>query len=317
MALFTYGPANVDQLLATTLSAVRKRMADNIFTRIPLLMWLKSKSSIKENGGASVVVPLMYGKNGTAKAYSGFGVLDTTPQDGISAAQYELKQYAASIAISGLQELQNAGGKAIVKLLDTKLDQAELSLRDQLDIDMWASSTGTNKILALPTIVDTTTAIGDVSKSANSWWQANVTASGSFAARGLADMRNTYNTIVNESVSGEVPDFLCGTQSVLEFYEAALQPQQRFSDDKMASAGFENLKYKGAVFTFDSNVPSGNLFFLKSGNLQLVTHSKRNFVNTPFIRPENQDAKVAQILWAGQLVSDNNRRLGKLTGITA
>lgn len=215
--LFTYGPSNVDSLLSTTLSAVRKKMADNIFTRIPLFNWLKQKSKITENGGASVVCPVMFGKNSTAKPYSGYGIIDTTPQEGMTAAQYAWKQYAATVSISGLEEQQNRGDKAIIKLLEAKVKQAEMSLRDKLDVDMWATSTATNAILALPTIVDTTTSIGDISKSSNSWWQAQVTASGSFAARGLSDLRSLWNTIINNSVDGRSGDFICSAQSPYEF----------------------------------------------------------------------------------------------------
>lgn len=315
--LFTYGPSNVDSLLSTTLSAIRKTLADNIFTRIPLFMFLNSKGKITESGGASVVIPVMYGKNATAANYSGYGIIDTTPQEGASAAQFSWKQYAGTVSISGLEETQNSGEKAIIKLLEAKVKQCEMSLRDRLDIDMFASSTVGTKILALPAIVDTTTSIGDISKSSNSWWQAQVTASGSFNARGLADMRNIYNTIVNQDTNGGAPNFIVSTQSVYEFYESTLQPQMRFSDNKMADAGFENLKYKGAVMTYDGNCPSGNLFMLNSDHLQLVVASGRDFINTPFIKPTNQDARVSQILWMGALVSDNIRRLGKLTGITA
>lgn len=317
-ALFTYGPSNVDALLSSTLSAVRKKFADNIFTRIPLFMWLKLKARVAENGGASIVVPLMYGKNTTAKPYAGYGIIDTTPQEGLTAAQYIWSQYAASISISGLEErVQNVGDKAVVKLLESKIVQAEMSLRDKMDIDMWASSTGANALNALPTIVDTTTTIGNVSKSSNTWWQAQVTASGSFAAQGLANCRTLYNNVMNQSMDNTGPDFICSTQSVYEFYEGVLQPQQRFSDESMAGAGFENLRYKGATWTFDGNVPSGTLFMLRSENLKLVYDRNTNFITSPFIKPENQDAKVAQILWAGQLVSDNIRKLGKLTGVTA
>ena len=317
-ATFTYGPANVDALLSTTLSAVRKKFADNIFTKIPLFMWLKSKARVSEDGGATLVVPLMYAKNSTAKSYSGYGTIDTTPSEGLSAAQYKWAQYAASITISGLEDrIQNRGDKAIIKLLDAKITQAEMSLRDKLDIDMWAASvTGTN-MNTLTTIVDTTTSIGDVSKSANSWWQAQVTASGSFAARGLADMRALYNNISENSISGGAPDFICSDQTAYEFYEATLQPQLRFSDSKMADAGFENIRYKGATMTYDPNQVAGVMHLLSSDCLKLVNSSGTNFITTPFVKPDNQDAKVAQILWAGQLVSDNNRRLGKSTGITA
>ena len=102
--LFTYGPSNVDALLSTTLSAVRNKFADNIFTKIPLFMWLKSKAKITEDGGASLVVPLMYGKNTTAKSYSGYGIIDTTPQEGLTAAQYIWAQYAATVTIFGACE---------------------------------------------------------------------------------------------------------------------------------------------------------------------------------------------------------------------
>src|SRR3990167_1316058 len=124
-ATFTYGPANVDALLSTTLSAVRKKFADNIFTKIPLFMWLKSKARITEDGGASLVVPLMYAKNSTAKSYSGYGTIDVTPQEGLSAANYRWAQYAATVTISGLEErVQNVGDKAVIKLLDAKITQA-------------------------------------------------------------------------------------------------------------------------------------------------------------------------------------------------
>jgi len=68
---------------------------------------------------------------------------------------------------------------------------------------------------------------------------------------------------------------------------------------------------------YDPNAVSGTMNFLSSDAIKLVTSKGTNFITTPFIKPTNQDAKTAQILWAGQLASDNIRRLGKLTGITA
>lgn len=317
-ALFTYTPAAVDALLSTTLSAVRRKFADNIFTKIPLFMWLKTKAKLTEDGGSSLVVPLMYGKNSAAKSYSGYGILDNTPAEGLTACQYTWAQYSVPITISGLEErIQNQGDKAVIKMLESKIKQSEMSLRDKLDVDMLATSvTGTN-INTLTTIVDTTTSIAGISKSSYSWWQAQVTASGSFAARGLADMRALYNNISKQSLSGGAPDFILADQTAYEYYEATLQPQLRYSDTKMADAGFENLKYKGSVMAFDPNAIAGTMSFLSSDAIKLVTSKGTNFITTPFRAPTNQDAKTAYILWAGQLASDNIRRLGKLTGITA
>ena len=318
-AQFTWGPANVDALLSTTLAAIpKKKFADNIFQKIPLFMWFKKKAKLVVDGGANLVMPLMYGKNSTAKSYSGYGTLDTTPQEGLTAASYTWAQYAATISISGLEDrIQNVGDKAIIKILESKVTQAELSLADKLDIDLWASATTGTNINTAVTLVDQTTTIGQVSKSSNSWWQSQLTASGSFAARGLSDMRGLYNTITNQSLSKGAPDFICSDQNSYQYYEATVQPQLRYSDNDMADAGFENLRFKGSAMTYDPNTPSGTMFFLSSDALKLVTNKGTNFITTKFIQPANQDAKVAQLLWAGQLASDNIRRLGKLTGITA
>lgn len=318
-AQFTWGPSNVDALLSTTLAAIpKKKFANNIFNKIPLFMWFKKKAKMSVDGGANLVLPLMYGKNATAKSYAGYGIIDTTPQEGLTAASYIWAQYAATISISGLEDrIQNVGDNAVIKILEAKITQAEMSLSDKLDIDLWATAqTGTN-INTVVTVVDTTTTIGQVSKSANSWWQSQSTASGSFAARGLADMRAMYNNITNQSLSNGAPDLICSDQTSYQFYEATVQPQIRYTDTDMADAGFENLKFKGATMVYDPNTPSGKMYFLSSDSLKLVTHSGTNFITTKFIQPSNQDAKVAQLLWAGQLASDNIRRLGVITGITA
>ena len=88
-AQFTYGPSNVDALLSTTLASIpKKKFADNIFTKIPAFMWFKKKAKLTVDGGANLLMPLMYGKNATAKSYSGYGIIDTTPQEGLTAASY-------------------------------------------------------------------------------------------------------------------------------------------------------------------------------------------------------------------------------------
>lgn len=314
--IFTYGVANVDSLLSTTLSSIQKTLEDNIFVRYPLYFWLRGKRKTL-NGGASIVVPLMYAVNSTSKAYNAYDILDTTPQGGITAAQFTWKQYSASVSLSGRELRQNSGKEGIINLVEAKTTQAEMSLARTLDVDAWAASQATNAIGALPVIVDDTGTVGDVAGASQTWWRATDTASGSFAARGLADMRALYNTIQNASSQDGSPDFVISTQTVYEFYEAALQPQQRFTDEKMAGAGFQSLRYKAAPVTFGANVPSGTMYMLKSDSLQLVVHAAANFATTEFVKPSNQDAKVAQILFMGEIITNNRRKLGRLVSITA
>src|SRR5258708_5664601 len=102
--VFSYGPSNVTSLLATTLPAHSRQMADNIFTAVPLLAFLALKNRITEDGGSTLVRPVMYSKNSTAKSYAADDVLDTTIQDPFTAAQWQWRQYAASVSVTGRLE---------------------------------------------------------------------------------------------------------------------------------------------------------------------------------------------------------------------
>lgn len=259
---------------------------------------------------------LMYEKNSTARSYSGYEQLDTTPQEGITSAEYNWKQYSASIAISGKEEAQNAGPQRIINLLEGKMKQAEMSLAEKMNEHAFSTGTdSTSNLLGLQTIVATTGTAGNISRTGNSWWQSSVrTAEGSFAANGLNAMRVMYNNVSKGSIH---PDFIITDQADFERYEAALQPQERFTDTKVADGGFQNLKFKGATMFFDTYCTAGYMYFLNSEYLNLMVHNRRDFATTDFVKPENQDARIAQILWMGELTSSNNARQGVIQGLTA
>ena len=192
-----------------------------------------------------------------------------------------------------------------------------MSLGRQLDADLWASTQNTQKLGAVPVIVDNTGTVGDVAGATQSWWRSTDTASGSFAAQGKTDMSTLYNTILNQSSADGTPDYVITTRAVFEFYEHSLEPQVRYASVKDGNVGFENLRYKSAPMTFGSNVPSGELYMLRSDNLYLTVHSGANFKTTEFVKPANQDARTAQILLMAEVCTDNRRKLGRLTAITA
>lgn len=311
------GNANFDAILSTTLNAYRKKLEDNIFRANPLFAWLYGKGKKEtQTGGNKIVVPLLYGKNTTAGAYSKYDLLDTTPQEGITAAEFDWKQYAASISIARKEERQNAPSETrVLNLLQSKIMQAEESLRELLDEHSFLSNaSASNNLTGLALAVDSAGTYGNIARGSNSWWSANETGSGSFASQGLNDMRTMYNDCSKGNIH---PDLILTTQTVFEYYEKTLQPQERFTDTKTLDGGFQNLKFKGATMMFDLYCQSGVMYFLNSNFMKLIVESGTDLITTPFVKPENQDAKVAQILWMGDMVCSNCDRQGKLTGITA
>ena len=319
------GNANFDAILSTTLANYRDQLTDNVFTARPLTYHLMDKGRIRlVNGGTKIVEPLIYGQNSTVKPYSGYDSIDLTPQDGISAAEFEWKQYAASIAISGIEEAKNNGEQEVINLLEAKIMQAEESLREGFNQMFFGDGTdtlgagGTNSGKSwngLGNLIESGNTVGGINSAGgqgNDWWRSY--EQNTAGALTLAQMATAYNSV---SVGNDHPDMVLTTQTLFEKYESLLQPQLRYTDTRTADAGFQNLLFKSAPVTYDVHAPVGTMFFINSKYISLVGHSEKWFANTPFVRPENMDARYALIMCYGNLTIRNRAKQGKLTAKTA
>jgi len=311
------GNSSFDSLLSTTLANYRDQLTDNIFTARPLTNHLMENGRVRMlDGGTKIVEPLIYGQNDTVGSYAGYDSISLTAQEGISAAEFEWRQYAASIAISGIEEAKNNGEAAIVNLLEAKIMQAEESMRESFNQMFFADGTGNSgkDWNGLGNLVDATTAVGGIDPTAtgNSWWGSY--EEGTAGALSLADMATAYNSV---SVGNDHPDMVLTTQALFEKYESLLQPQLRYTDAKTADAGFQNLLFKSAPVVYDVHASAGTMFFINSKYLTLVGHSGKWFSQTEFVRPENLDAQYALIMCYGNLTVRNRAKQGKLTGRTA
>lgn len=312
------GNVDYNALLSTTLANYRDKLTDNVFTARPLTYWLSSRDRIRmETGGTKIVEQLIYGQNSTVAAYEQWDTIALTPQEGISAAEYDWKQYGASIAISGIEEAKNNGEHAIINLLEAKIMQAEESMREGFNQMFFGAAAGAKDWNGLGNIVSATDTLGGIDPTVvgNEFWQSYVDDNGG-VDKGLTllDMATAYNTA---SVGNDHPDMILGTQTLYEKYESLLQPSLRYTDTKTADAGFQNLLFKAAPVMFDVHAPAKTMYFLNSKYLKLVGHSDKWFAQTDFVRPENQDARFSLILSYGNLVCSNRKKQGKLENRTA
>lgn len=310
---------NVGALLSTTLKLYRDTLVDNIFKSNAIFFSLKEKGAVKEEaGGERIVCPLMYGKNTTASSYSGYDPLDTTPQAGIDSAEYNWKQYAVSITISGEEERKNAGSKTkIIDLLDAKTEQARMSLVEALDTGLFSDGTGNGSkdLTGLQAMVLASGTYGGINSALYTWWQAYVQYTSEAIA--LDDMRTAYNTC---SVGGkDHPDLLVTTQTLFEKYEGLFTATITMLSDstkKLADGGYQALEFKGNPIVWDELCPATYCYFLNLKHMKLVIHKDANFKVSDFVKPENQDAKTANILFMGNVTCDRRKSMGVLTGRT-
>lgn len=319
------GNSNFDAILSTTLANYRDQLTDNVFSARPLTYWLMDKGRMRFlNGGHKIVEPLIYGESTTVKPYAGYDSIDLTPQEGISAAEFDWKQYAASIAISGIEEAKNNGEQEVINLLEAKIMQAEESMREGFNRMFFGDGTDTlgaggtnsgNSWNGLANLVESGNTVGGINSATgqnNDWWRSY--EDNAAEALTLAKMNKAYNSV---SVGNDHPDVVLTTQDLFEKYESLLQPQLRYTDLKTADSGFQNLMHKASPVMYDAHCTSGVMYFLNSKYITLVGHSGRWFDNTPFIRREGKDATYALIICYGNMTIRNRKKQGKLTAKTA
>jgi len=324
-------------------------LVDNIFNSNVLAFRLL-KNAEKLDGGKKIITPLEYGMNTAQGYYSGYDVLDTTPSDPITSAEWDWKMAYATISISGEDELKNAGDSQVLSLLKSKMRNAEKSLKDMFGNSLFngdgATAPGTGEITALggakmntsspytPTsgvdgcIIGTGRELGGINSSTYDWWDAKTNFFTGQDANDAQwsdhlDATNGVSQIVQDmtkmygkcTIDNDSPDLIVTTQVLMDAYESSLQSNKRFEGSSdLADAGFQTLRFKGATVVVDSHVPAGQMYFLNTKYLDFKVHSKRNFAFEDFQKPVNQDSRVAKIFWMGQLVCTNPRMQGVLVG---
>lgn len=334
--------AGVDALFTTTLQLVRKRLADNIFKQNPLTFWLLARGRVKvESGGYDIREPLIYQTNPTVLAYNGYDRLNVTPSDELTMAIFAWKLKAATVSISGEEgEVKNAGAQALFNLLQAKINIAEKTMREELNADLFRTTDikSSKEILGLDSIIERTTTfgtVGGIDSNTHSWWRNQDTTGN------LTDIYAEFNTMYNDvHKGGRRVDLILVPQTTYERFEneAIVQGAQSTvgvvtngigaplvrapMDGGALNVGFPNIRYKGATIMWDEMHEDTTIraktnstkwsYFIDTDSISMTIHRNRNFVMRPFQVPYDQDARVAQILWAGNLTTNNRRSLGVL-----
>ena len=313
------GNPDFNALLSTTLQNYQPTLVDNIFKDLVLLNHLNERGRVQvEEGGTSIVEPLMYAVNNTVSSYSGYDAIDLTPQDGISAAEYQWKQMAASIAISGIEEAKNRGTEAIIKLLNAKIQQSEMSLKSSLNDMLFSNGAGNGgkDFNGLTNIVGTqNNTVGGIDSTTNTWW--NPTQATTMAATlSLVNMADVYN---RASKGSDVPDLIVTNNSLYEKYESLLTPNVRYQDVAKANAGFQNLMFKQTPMVFDlalaTDTSDAPMYFLNTKYLKLTGMTGHWFATTDFQKGTvaGVDARYALVMAFGELTCSNRSRQGYMT----
>lgn len=339
-----FANSSITDIIATTIQSRSGVLADNVTNNNALLRRLRAKGNVKPVGGGNVILQEIMYADATminANSYSGYEIINVSPNSPISAASFNWTQYAAAVTMSGLEMLQNSSKEAIIDLMEGRITVAESELQNRIDYDIYQDGTGnggkniTGLALAVPDD-PTTGSYGGISRNSYSFWRSQyfrgVTDGG--AAVSAANIQQYMSTLALRCVRGNnKPDLWVGDATYFGFYLNSLQAIQRISSadgDATAGAGFPSLKFYGGGMAADvvmgggisgpvsptqltSGATSAHMWALNTDYIFFRPHRDRNFVPIGGERQSvNQDAVVKLIGWAGNLTSSGPQFCGVL-----
>ena len=311
---------NYSEMAATTLVHRSKKLADNVLKNNAFLLRVSEKGNAKPvSGGRTIVRELEYQENGTFTRYAGYDAVSIAPSDTFTAAEFDWKQAAVAVSMSGLEQLMNSGPDAVIDLLEARIKNAEKTMMNNIAVDCYSDGTasGSKQIGGLQLLVadsPSTGTVGGINRATWTFWR-NYAASGTFTAAGIQAGLNTM--YVNLVRGKDRPDLLLADNTGYTSYLGSLQAIQRITSDKMATAGFTSLKFMEADFVLDGGIgggaPSSHIYALNTDYIYYNPHRERNMVPLdPDRFSTNQDAMVKIIGFAGNLTLGNAQLQGVL-----
>lgn len=334
-----------NQVDTLTLEYIAPRVVDTVLRSNRFTTEMLAKT--KEFRAATIDFPIKYQKGTATQSFAGFDTLPTSFTDTRILMKYNPRFNAANIALAVTDIAANNTAAKVLDLTEVEMMSRAQDLADSIGTQLYADGTGNaNKdFLGLANIVDDTASIGGLSRSTYTTLQSTVTASSGTLS--LYKMRTLYNAIADASV---VPTKAYCDYTIWALYETLLQPQEKINKEVNLApnfkgyTGFDAIVFAGLPIVPDRKSTSGVLFFLNTNFLdfyglkalvadgmagkpvkvggklfagnQYDEAANLGFFWTGWIKSTNQLAYNSFMVLGGNLVTDNPRRHGKLTGIT-
>jgi len=318
----------ITDIIATTIQSRSGELADNLTQNNAILQRLNSKGNVRPFSGGNVILEeIMYNDPNTnnANSYSGYEVLNISPDSPISAAQFKIAQYADSVTMSGLEMLQNSSKEAIIDLLDGRMQVSEARLLNRISGDLYGDGTGNggknlDGLGAAVSATPTTGTYGGINRANWTFWQNQITTGATSATTILAAMTAAS---IKQIRGTDKADLIVAGNTLYTYYVGALQAIQRIAAEESGAAGFASLKFYGGGTSADVVLGGGYgaqetatyMYMLNTNYISFRPHKERNFVPIGGERQSiNQDAIVKLYGWAGNLTTSNSFLQGLLTG---
>ena len=311
-------PANLGDLVATTLRNVSKTIADNVTNDNGFLAHLDAKGNIKKSvsGGREIDEAIMYGTNNSVQWYDGYDTFTppTSDQEVIDLATFNWKQIGGFIAVSGKEEAMNRSEEQRFDFVETRLKQLSANMKNTFSTSLYSLGTGAagKELGGLRLIVadDSTAAgtIGGINQVTNTFWRNKFSPA---AATTSSTVQGRFNSMWLQTKRGkDQTDLILCDDDFYGYYWASLQVNQRFMGDSFGDAGGGDLMFKKAKVIYDDQCPDKRAYFLNTDYIFLKYAQGRWFDVGKSRQIQNADYSVTPLFCMSNMTVSNRARQG-------
>lgn len=320
-------PIGADTLTALSRRHIMPMIVDNVYNSNPLFFRLYKANKRIIQGGTQIEVPLMYRRFTAGGPYQGYDTLTVAPEDTVKNGAWDWKQQYVTVAVDGLTLIKTDSPDSVANYLKFYFAQAEMEMAENLAEGLWSDGTNPKQIDGLEAAVDdggVATTYAGLTRSTNTF--LNSQDDSTTATLTATALQSLFGNVAE---GGRHPTVIGSRQEQYNRFWALNALNQDFpsqpagSDVQLASAGFTNQLFNGVPWIVDSHVfdgPNANnsaIVMLNEDYLYMAVSPRADFYLTPFQEPVNQDAMVAKMLWAGNLILPNTQRQGKMSNVSA
>lgn len=270
-------------------------------------------------GGRSIDVPLEYGELPSQSFNASTNFL-TTKAEVLNKAQFPWAAYQSTIVYDLDDNRENSGEAAIVNIIETKLRNAQKTLRKSMAEALYGSAAVVGKdLLGLGNLFNTDAAVayGGIAENDMADWAAKAdTNAEAISFPVMQKIRRLAS--IDDDAEGK-PNLYITTELLKDAFEATLHINARYVDEKLANAGFTNITFGGVPIVTDNKIAAGTLYALNLNFLDFMTHKDYNFPKPVWreAAANQPETMIAYEKWSGNLICSNRKAHAIHTNLTA
>ena len=252
-----------------------KSMTQQVYEDSAFFLKIKNNRSIVMDGGTELQFPIRYRKFGRADAVGPHGQVSFEQKETRTSGLLEWKYYNCDNMISWDERTKNSGKPRIVNLLADKAEEIRQDMMDRFAQDIYVANPNGQGFSSLATIVDSATAYADITVSDAAAWAAQEDSS---TTELILYGSNSLSYLINQATFGKyMPDLHLTTRDLASKFESLIEPQKRYQDKELASAGFKNVTFHGIPVIGDPFCTASSWWGLCMKVFELRYHPDWNF----------------------------------------